>query len=54
LRQDRDPVDDPFKLGALLAEILGARWIVPDIRVFKLATDFLEALRLRIEVKDTP
>ena len=35
-------------------ELLRALRVVPDVRIFELARDFLEALRLDIEVKDTP
>ena len=43
-----------LELRALLAELLRALRIVPDVRVFELARHFFEALGLRVEVKDTP
>ena len=52
--QDADAVDDAIELGALLAELLRALGIVPDVRVFELAAYFLEPLALGIVVKDTP
>ncbi len=52
--QRADAADDALEIRALLAELLRALRVVPDVRVFELARDFLEALGLRIEVKDTP
>ena len=52
--QGTDAADNAFEVCAFLAQILRALRIVPDIRVFKLARDFFEALGLGIEVKDTP
>jgi hypothetical protein len=52
--QRADAADDAIEACALLAEFLRALGIVPDGRAFELARDFLEALGLRIEVKDTP
>ena len=52
--QRADSADDAIEIRAFLAEILRALRVVPDVRAFELARDFLEALRLRIEVKDTP
>ena len=45
--------DDGFELGALATEVLRALGIGPDLRVLELAVDFLEALALRVIVKDT-
>jgi hypothetical protein len=46
--------DDPVEQGALAAEFLGPLWIFPDGGILQFAGDFLEALALAIEVKDTP
>jgi hypothetical protein len=54
LRQRGDAVDHPFQLRAFLAQLLGMRRVVPDIRILQLATDFLQALGAGVEVKDTP
>ena len=43
-----------FKAGAILAEFLCAFRIIPDVRLFQLALDFVELLFLYIKVKDTP
>ena len=47
-------VDHALELGALPAQLLGTRGIVPDIGVFQLAADFFQTLGPGIEVKDTP
>jgi hypothetical protein len=52
--QTADAADDALEARAFLAEILRALRVVPDVRVFELAGDFLETLGLGIEVKDTP
>ena len=52
--QRADAADDALEIRALLAELLRALRVVPDVRVFELARDFFEALGLHIEVKDTP
>jgi hypothetical protein len=52
--QRADPADDAIEIRALLAELLRALRVVPDVRIFELARDFFEAFGLRIEVKDTP
>jgi len=52
--QRADAADDAIEIRALLAELLRALRVVPDVRVFELARDFFEAFGLRIEVKDTP
>jgi hypothetical protein len=52
--QRADAADDAIEVRALLAELLRALRVVPDVRVFELARDFFEAFGLRIEVKDTP
>jgi len=52
--QGADAVDDPVELGALLAELLRAFGVVPDVRVFQLAGYFLEPFGLGVVVKDTP
>jgi hypothetical protein len=52
--QRADAADDAIEVRAFLAEILRALRVVPDRGAFELARDFFEALRLRIEVKDTP
>jgi peptide chain release factor 2 len=49
-----DFADDLVQRRAFLAQRLGAFGLVPDRRVFQFATDFLETLYFRIEVKDTP
>jgi hypothetical protein len=43
-----------FQPGPLAAQFLGTFGIIPDVRVFQLATDFDQAFPLGIEVKDTP
>jgi hypothetical protein len=45
--------DDAVELLLLLAELLRARRIVPDLRVLELAIDGGEACGLDVEVKDT-
>ena len=45
--------DDGLKLLLLFAELLGALWIVPDLRVFERRGDCAEAGLSRLEVKDT-
>jgi hypothetical protein len=45
--------NDLFKLGALLAQRLGTRGVVPDIRLFKLALNLGQALRFGLVVKGT-
>jgi len=52
--QRTNAADDALETRAFLAELLRALRVVPDVRVLELARDFFEALRLRIEVKDTP
>jgi hypothetical protein len=52
--QAADAVDDLVELRAFLAELLGALGVVPDVRIFKLAANFLETFLLRLVVKDTP
>ncbi len=49
----RQRADDAFERFALLAELLRALRIVPDLRIFELSRDLLESHRLHIEVKDT-
>ena len=49
-----DAVDDPVERRALLAELLRALGVVPDVRIFQLAGYFLEPLALGLVVKDTP
>jgi hypothetical protein len=39
---------------ALLVQSLRALGIAPDIRILEFAGDFLQALLLALEVKDTP
>jgi hypothetical protein len=41
-------------LGALLAELLRAFRVVPDVRILELAAYFLEPVALGVVVKDTP
>jgi hypothetical protein len=43
-----------FEARAFLAQLLGPLRLVPDIGLFELALDFYQALRLGVEVKDTP
>jgi hypothetical protein len=45
--------DDTVELLLLLAELLRARRIVPDLRVLELAIDGGETCALDVEVKDT-
>jgi hypothetical protein len=52
--QHADSVYDALQPGALFSEALRFLGIVPDIGVFQLAQNFLEALALRVDVKDTP
>jgi hypothetical protein len=52
--QSTNAIDDLVELRALLAELLRAFRLVPDVRVFQFATDFLETFLLRLVVKDTP
>ena len=47
------PDDDLFQPGPLLAERLRALRLVPDVRLFQLALDLGQPLRLLIVVKDT-
>ncbi len=54
LRQAADAADDLLQPGALAAQFLGARRIVPDLGIFQFAGDFLEAFTLGLVVKDTP
>jgi hypothetical protein len=49
-----DGIYGALQPGALLAETLGLLGIVPDLGILQLALDFLEALALCIDVKDTP
>ena len=45
--------DDAFEGFLLFAELLGARGVVPDVRVFELLADFDQLLSFGIVVKDT-
>ena len=45
--------DDAFEGLLLLAELLGARGVVPDVRVFELFADFDQLFSFGIVVKDT-
>jgi len=47
-------IDDAVELSTLLAELLRALRVVPDVRVFELASYFLEPIALDVVVKDTP
>ncbi len=47
-------VDDPVERSALLAELLRAFRIVPDVWILELAVYFLEPFALGVVVKDTP
>ena len=49
-----DAIDDAVERRALLAELLRALRVVPDVRVFQLAAYFLEPFALAVVVKDTP
>jgi hypothetical protein len=49
-----DAVDDLVERRALLAQLLRALRMVPDVGIFELAADFFETLGLRLVVKDTP
>jgi hypothetical protein len=46
-------VDQAFERLLLLAELLRSLLVVPELRVFQLAVQRLEAPLLRLEVKDT-
>jgi hypothetical protein len=46
-------VDDVLELRALLAELLRPLRILPNIRLFELPGDFLQALVLAVVIKDT-
>jgi len=50
----RERADLGFKARAFLAQFLGALRLVPDIGLFEFALNFYQALRLGVEVKDTP
>jgi hypothetical protein len=54
LAQAADAGDGLVEQRAFAAEGLCALRIVPDVRTFELAVDFLEALDLAVVVKDTP
>jgi hypothetical protein len=45
--------DDALEGLLFLAELLGARGVAPDLRILERAADFLERLRLAVEVKAT-
>jgi hypothetical protein len=47
-------VDDAVKRRPLLAELLRAPGVVPDVRIFELAGYFLEPFAPGVVVKDTP
>jgi hypothetical protein len=51
--EPRERVDDARERSALLVQPLGALGIRPNVGSFELAIDLLEALALRVEVKDT-
>jgi K+/H+ antiporter YhaU regulatory subunit KhtT len=53
LRQRAQRMDDAVELLLLLAELLGARRVVPDLRILEFAVDRGEARRLDVVVKDT-
>jgi len=42
-----------FQLRAVLAELLRAVRVIPDIRLFEFASYFLEAFALIVVIKDT-
>jgi hypothetical protein len=46
-------VDDFLEFRALFTELLRPLRILPNIRLFKFAGDFLEALVLVVVIKDT-
>ncbi len=50
----RQGSDLGFQARAFLAQLLGALRLVPDIGLFEFALDFYQAVRLGVEVKDTP
>ena len=52
--QAADAADDALERGALLAQILGALRIVPDIGTFEFAADFFQTFGLGRVVKETP
>src|SRR5690606_24697034 len=52
--QVADAVDGLVEQGALAPQRLRALGVVPDVRVLELALYFLEALALRVVVKETP
>jgi len=43
-----------FEACAFLAQLLGTLRVIPDIRLLELALNFYQAVRLGVEVKDTP
>jgi hypothetical protein len=53
LGESGQDMDDAVELLLLLAEVLRALRIVPDLRILELAVDRGEARRLDVEVKDT-
>jgi hypothetical protein len=52
--QRADAVDDLVQVSALLAQLLRALGVVPDVGVFQFPAYFLQALALGVVVKDTP
>ena len=54
LGQLADAGDDLVQRGALLAEILRALRIVPDVGIFEFAAYLFETFGFRLVVKDTP
>jgi hypothetical protein len=49
-----DAADDGIETGALAAQLLRARRVVPYVGTFQLAAYFLQTLTLGVVVKDTP
>jgi hypothetical protein len=47
-------INDGLEPCAILAKLLCSFLVVPDVRVFQLASDFYQLFRLGIKVKDTP
>jgi len=53
-RKMRERPNLALQARAFLAQLLGALRVVPDVGLFEFALNFYQALRLGVEVKDTP
>jgi len=54
LAQITEGVDNFFQASPFASQFLGVFGIVPDIRIFEFAGNFIQAFALGIKVKDTP